>query len=276
MRLEPLSAPMGARVSGLDLTADGLPFADIEAALADHQLLVFPGQRLDEAAQVAFSRRFGTPQVSVFEDHVRPEHREILVLSNVTIDGKPIGADRFGRMWHTDLSYLPRPTYATFLYALEVPRDGGGTQFASMVAAHDAMPDDLRRAVEGRFAVHSLARQQRREFPEKPVDPALAARAPDVRHPIVRTHPTTGRKALYLGGALIAFPEVGSEADGIALQDRLIAYATQDRFVYHHRWTVGDLVVWDNRSVMHRAMPFDPADRRVMYRTSVEDRFPVG
>jgi taurine dioxygenase len=275
MRIDPLPAPMGARVSGIDLTRDDLPFAEIEAALARHQLLLVPDQHLDEAAQVAFSRRFGTPQVSVFEDHVRPEHREILVLSNVKIDGKAIGADRFGRMWHTDLSYLPSPTYATFLYAVEVPREGGGTQFASMVAAHDAMPDDLRAEVTGRYAVHSLARQQRREYPQKPVDPALVARAPDVRHPMVRIHPMTGRQALYLGGALIAFPETAGEADSIALQDRLIAYATQERFVYHHHWQVGDLVVWDNRSVMHRAMPFDPADRRIMYRTSVEDRFPV-
>jgi taurine dioxygenase len=274
----PTGASFGARVAGIDLREPPTPALvdEIRDLLHANQILIFSGQRLTQETLIAFSRHFGSLQLSVYDRFTDRGHPEVLVLSNVLQDGKPIGIDKFGRTWHTDLSYMARPTYATVLYAVEVPAVGGETNYASMVAAYEALEPERQAKLQGERFVHSLTRQHEIHFPKNFISDEQKARAPDVAHPVVRTHPVTGRKALYLGGEHIAFPEhLPYEAGHDHLMD-LIRYATQPRFVYRHDWAVGDLVMWDNASVMHQATPFDGTlHRRVMYRTSIEGGVPV-
>ncbi len=269
----PIDAVFGVRVAGVDLSAPLTPAqtAQIRDLLHEHQILIFSGQTLSQEAQIAFSRNFGTPQLSVYDRFTAQANPEVLVLSNVTKDGKPIGIDKFGRTWHTDLSYMAQPTYCTMLYAIEVPAVGGETGFASMVAAYDALDPARQEALGKERFTHSLTRQHEIYFPKNFISEEQKARAPDVSHPVVRTHPATGRKALYLGGEHIAFPEAGHD-----YLMELIRYATQPRFTYFHKWTPGELVMWDNQSVMHQAQPFDGAvHRRIMHRTSIEGGVPA-
>ena len=274
----PIDAAFGARVAGIDLRDPLTParVAEIRDLLHEHQLLIFSGQQLTQESLIAFSRPFGELQLSVYDKYTDRGHPEVLVLSNVKKDGKPIGIDKFGRTWHTDLSYMARPTYATLLYAVEVPPEGGGTHFASMVAAYDALDPARQAKLQNERFIHSLTRQHEIHFPKNFISDEQKARAPDVAHPVVRTHPETGRKALYLGGENIAFPEGMDYEPGHDYLIELIRYATGPRFRYEHRWTPGELVMWDNQSVMHQAQPFDgDAHRRVMYRTSIEGGVPA-
>ncbi len=274
----PTGAAFGVRVAGADLSAPLTPALteEIRDLLHTHQVLIFPGQSLSQEALIAFSRPFGSLQLSVYDRFTDRAHPEVLVLSNVTRDGKPIGIDKFGRTWHTDLSYMACPTYATMLYAVEVPEVGGETNYASMVAAYEALEPERQAKLRGERFIHSLTRQHEIYFPKNFISDEQKARAPDVAHPVVRTHPATGRKALYLGGEHIAFPENLPYEAGHEYLMEMIRYATQPRFTYRHDWAVGDLVMWDNQSVMHQATPFDGAVyRRVMYRTSIEGGVPA-
>lgn len=272
-----LSAPFGARITGIDLTRDPGD-AEIDAireALHEHQVIVLPGHALDEGGLVRISRRFGQLQLSVYDKWTDVQHPEVLVLSNVVENGKPRGLDKFGRSWHSDLSYMESPTYATFLYCVEAPPEGGGTKFASMVLAHDALPPDRQADLAGRVFIHSLERQHQIHFPKDFISQTQKNRAPDVTHPVVRRHPATGRKALYLGGTNVTFPAGMTYDEGHAYLLDLVAFATQDRFRYDHSWTPGDLVIWDNQSVMHQGQPFDDKYRRMLYRTSVDGGQPI-
>jgi taurine dioxygenase len=270
---------IGVEIRGVDLSGDlsDDTFDRIRAAWPAHQVLVFRGQSLSDAALVRFSRRFGElDTVPGWERYSPDGYPEVLTISNVTEGGTAIGALGDGESaWHTDMSYLDRPPAASVLYSHEVPAAGGDTWFMNMYAALDTLPADLRRAIAGRMLNHDAShdstgalRGDHRPFAE-------VSAAPGTRHPMIRVHPETGRAALFLGRRLNAWVVGESVADSEALLDRLWAHCGAGAFVYRHRWRAGDLVMWDNRCTMHRRDPFDGAARRVMHRTQIKGREPV-
>jgi taurine dioxygenase len=259
---------MGAEVRGVDL-AHPVDIEAIQKAFDSHLLLIFPSQQIEPLQHIAFSRRFGELQVHVLDQYRHPQHPEIYRLSNVK-DGKTTGEhpDKGTLVWHSDLSFQQRPALATILHGLEVPRAGGDTLYANMYAAYDALDERTKSIVEELKAVHDLDASRRRAG-EPPMSMAQRAAAPPVEHPMVTKHPRTGRKILYISRHVshIAGMDRG-ESD--ALLDRLMAHATQERFVFRHRWGPRDLVMWDNRCTMHCATPYDAAgERRVLHRTVV-------
>jgi taurine dioxygenase len=272
MRTEPLSQVMGAALPGVDLSRplDDDQLAGIREAFRRHMLLVFPAQALNEAQQVAFSRRFGELQVHVLDQYRHPQHPEIYVLSNVGKDGKTTGShpDKGTLVWHSDLSFQRRPALATILYGREVPRRGGDTLFADMCAAYDALDASMKAKLEGLTAVHDLDASRMRAG-EPPMSAAQRAAAPPVEHPVVREHPQTGRKILYISQHVSHFSNL-ERKESDALFRRLLDHSTQERFVFRHRWGARDVVMWDNRCTMHCATPYDAAaERRVIHRTVV-------
>jgi taurine dioxygenase len=279
LQVEPLSPEMGAEVPALDLARalDAETFASVQVAFYRFKLLCFPGQRLTEAQQIAFSSRFGELQVHVLDQFRHPQHPEIYVLSNVdAATGKTIGRhpDKGTLTWHSDLSFQRRPALATILYGIETPSAGGETQFADMAAAYDALADAMKHRIAGLRAIHDLDFSRRR-MSEAPMSEAQRLQTPPVAHPLVRTHPDTGRKLLYLSRHV-------SHIDGLApdesasLIDELMAHATAPRFVFSYRWRPGDVLMWDNRSTIHRATAYDTsAERRVIHRTVVLGDVPV-
>jgi taurine dioxygenase len=277
--IAPISPVMGAEVHGIDLAApmDGDTFAAIRAAFNRHMLLRFPAQTLDETALVAFSRRFGELQIHVLDEYRHPKFPEIYVLSNVDrATGRTTGRhpDLGTLVWHSDLSFQRRPALATILYGIEVPKTGGETLFADLCAAYDALDDAAKRRIAGLRAIHDLDYSRQRAG-APPMTASQRAEAPPVDHPLVRTHPETGRKGLYISHHISRIEGV-PEPEARALLAELMAHATSPRFVYANRWQSGDVVMWDNRATMHRATEYDAAgERRVIHRTVVQGDVPV-
>ncbi|MSP87730.1 MAG: TauD/TfdA family dioxygenase [Alphaproteobacteria bacterium] len=277
LSIRPLAERLGAEILDVDLSQplDNVVFAAIRGAFEQRLLLVFPDQHLDEAAQIAFSRRFGALEIHVLNQYLDTRFPELYVLSNIGPDGKPRGQhpDRGTMLWHTDLSFTRVPSYATILYGVETAASGGDTLFADMLSAYEALPDATRREIADLRAVHDLARSRIRSG-DDPLTPEQQAKAPPVVHPLVRLHPN-GRRGLYLGSHASHIDGWAQEA-GEALLARLLAHATEDRFVHRHRWHRGDLVMWDNRATLHRATSYDTGrDRRVVRRTVVTGEVPV-
>jgi taurine dioxygenase len=275
LALTPTGGPLGAELGGVDLRRiDDAGFAAIHQAWLDNLALVIRGQTLDDAALVAFSRRFGALDQAPIQENGRrfvDGYPEIYVVSNVVENGVAIGSLGAGEaVWHTDMSYLPDPPKASMLYALEVPASGGDTAFSNMYAAHDALPPDLRARVQGLSLKHD-GTYNSGGYVRQGVTPTDDPRAsPGTPHPVICTHPETGRRMLYLGRRRNACL-MGLELDeSERLLNALWAHAEQPHFCWTHRWRVGDLVLWDNRCTMHRRDPFDPASRRVMHRTQIK------
>jgi len=275
MQIHPLSEAIGTEMTGIDLARplDDAAFAHIRAAWLERGILLIHGQaHLSPEEFIAASRRFGPLDEHDLPDYCLPGYPEIAIVSNVREQGRYIGAPKAGRHWHSDSQYLGRPPSASLLLAREVPPIEGDTLFANMIAAYDGLDEALKHRIAGLRINHSRARAYSLYHPERPpLTAEQIAALPDVRHPIVRTHPETGRKALYVGGAQHGGTVVGMSLDeGNALIAELRDFATQPRFVYEHRWSVGDLIVWDNRSTMHCALPFDEErHRRIMHRTQI-------
>lgn len=278
MRIDNLEGPLGAEVSGIDLSGT-VPQADIEAiesAWREQLVLVFHGQTLSDPQLIAFSRRFGDldpPGPNPYGEAFNKQHPELNVISNVIENGKPIGNLGDGEaVWHADMTYVDVPPKAAMLHALEVPppEAGGNTHFANMFAAYEALSPHLKQAIAGKIAVHDASTNSAGMLREgyKPVS--------DVRetvgahHPLVRTDPASGRKALFLGRRPNAYVLGMTVPQSEALLDALWAHATQPRFAMCHRWQVGDLLMWNNLSVLHRRDPFDPKSRRVMHRSQIK------
>jgi taurine dioxygenase len=276
--IRPLSGGFGAEILGVDLSRplDEATFAAIRDAFDHRLLLIFRDQNLPEQAHIAFSRRFGALEIHVLNQYLDARFPEIYVLSNIGPDGRPRGEhpDRGTMVWHTDLSFTRVPSYATILYGVEAASTGGDTMFADMLSAYDALPDAAKAEIAGLRAVHDLD-ASRRKAGDDPLTPEQRAKAPPVDHPAVRRHPPTGRRGLYLGSHashILGWPE----AAGQALIARLVAHATQPGFVHRHRWRPGDLVMWDNRAVLHRATAYDTGtDRRIVRRTVVSGEVPA-
>jgi len=267
-----LATSFCGEVSGVDLARldDGAMTAIKEAWLA-HKVLVFHDQRLDEDDLVAFAQNLGDVEIHLRQTRTTGR-REVLLVSNKKEEGKPIG--RLGNQelnWHMDQIFMAQPTAGTILYAVEVTPEGGDTWFCDLGAAYAALPPDLKAKVEGRRGVHSAATADRRVGIQLTDEQRL--QAPEVVHPLVRTHPLAGEKGLYFSMNHTARIEGLSEPESLDLLDELRRHATRPEFVYAHHWRVGDLVLWDNAATMHRRDPFPDHFSRLMRRVGFN--FPV-
>ena len=280
VQIVPFDAPLGAEVIGLALSQplDADTFARIHRAHLDHHVLVFRDQHITPAQQVEFSRRFGPLQIHVLRNFQLRGHPEVLVVSNIKENGQPIGLGDAGHYWHSDLSYKETPSLGSLLHAQELPAEGGDTLFANQHLAWQTLPDALKRAVEGRQAEHSYLAKYEELRARNPWRPALTAEqiaeVTPVQHPIVRTHPETGRKALFVSEhfttRIVGLPDDESHA----LLQALFDHSTRDALVYRHRWQPHDMVFWDNRSVMHLAAGTPDHLRRRLNRTTIEGDVP--
>jgi taurine dioxygenase len=271
-----LDAPLGAQVSGVDL-AKPLAHGDVEAiedAWRTRLVVVVHGQTLSDPQLLAFSRYFGEldpPGPNPYGEPFNKAYPEINVISNVVENGKPIGNLGDGEaVWHADMTYVEVPPKAAILHALEVPPGGGNTYFADMFAAYETLPDHLKKTAEGKVAVHDASRNSAGMLRKGYKDVTDVRETVGARHPLVRTDPATGRKALFLGRRPNSYLVGLSVAESEALLDALWAHATQRRFAMCHEWRVGDVLMWNNLSVLHRRDPFDPTTRRVMHRTQIK------
>jgi len=280
IEIRAFDGPLGAEVLGLDLSKPlaQADFARIHRAHLDYHVLVFRDQRITPDEQIAFSRRFGPLQIHVLHQFQLPDYPEVLVVSNIVENGKPIGLGDAGHYWHSDLSYKEKPSLGSLLHAQELPAEGGDTLFANMHLAWDTLPAHLRSAVEGRTAEHTyLAKyaELQKRSPWRPnLSPEQIAQVKPVVHPIVRKHPETGRKALFVSEhfttRVIGLPEDESRQ----LLEELFAHSVRAEHVYRHRWAEHDMVFWDNRSLMHLAAGTPDDQRRKLYRTTIEGDVP--
>jgi taurine dioxygenase len=276
IEITPFDAPLGAEVTGLDLSQPLAPddFKRIHRAHLDHHVLVFRDQRITPEQHIAFSRRFGPLQIHVLHQFQLGGHPEILIVSNIMENGQPIGLGDAGHFWHSDLSYKETPSLGSLLHAQELPAEGGDTLFANMHLAWDTLPQALRDAVQGRFAEHTYLAKYAELQQRSPWRPNLSeeqiAQVKPVVQPIVRTHPETGRKALFVSEhfttRVIGLPEDESRD----LLKALFDHSVRDAHLYRHVWREHDLVFWDNRSLMHLAAGTPDHLRRKMYRTTIE------
>jgi taurine dioxygenase len=274
IEMRPLSAHVGVEIVGVDAAtplADS-GFAQLRAALNRHSLILLRNQTLTEAQHIAFSRRFGDLQIHVLKQFLTTPYPEIYVLSNVVEAGKPIGNHKEGWNWHSDWSYYEIPCFGSVLYARECPPEGADTLFSSMSAAYDALSPAMKERIAPLRAVHSYSGYYDKAFADRtPLTPEQRAATPDVVHPIVRTHPETGRKGLFVGEDIVKEIVGLSPQDSATLLAELNAHAVSDAFVFRHRWQAGDVLVWDNRCTMHKATPYDDQKyRRVMHRTTIK------
>lgn len=275
-RMTPVFA---GEISGLDLSRplSDADFERVRALFLEHAVLVFRDQDLDDAALLAFTARFGPMDIHHLAEHLKKSQPEIRILSNDKKDGEYVGAHKSGMVWHTDQSFKERPMLATFLLGDDCPPEGGDTQFANMTAAYDALPDTMKQRIDGLIAIHDRNFSYAERYPDRPPLTAEQLKeVPPVSHPLVRRHPETGRPGLFMALSDIRDIEGMDRAAALELVEELIDFATQDEFVYSHKWRNGDLVVWDNRCTMHRATPYnDHMYRRYMRRTQVRGDRPV-
>jgi taurine dioxygenase len=275
MTVIPSGAALAADIQTVALkslsTAD---FNEIHSAWLDHLVIRFRGQQLSLEDLIAFSRRFGELDWAPVQETGRrfvEGHPEIYVVSNVIENGVPIGSLGAGEaVWHTDMSYLENPPKASMLYAIEIPSGGGDTYFCNMYRAYDSLPDTLRQRISGLALKHDATYNSGgyvRQGLAATDDPVSSS---GVFHPLVSTHPETGRRALYLGRRRNAYIAGLPLAESEALLDELWSFAAQDGIAWHTEWQAGDVVLWDNRCTMHRRDSFDPNSRRILYRTQIK------
>ena len=272
--INPLSPVLGAEVVGLDLCVplSEETFREIERAWQEaNGVLVFRDQDLAPDAQISFSRRLGQLEEHVATRFLLPGHPEIYRVSTKRdADGNAMGNPESGRYWHSDLSYLDPPAKASLLYALEVPPTGGDTMFANMAAAYDALSQPLRTMLDGMYAIHDFDYVQRMFSPDFSKN-TNRAKLPTVRHPVVRPHAETGRKALFVNPGFTTYIEGMARHESDAILALLFEHATRPEFIYRHVWSKGDAVLWDNRSTMHHAVHdfYATGGVRHMHRTTV-------
>lgn len=244
-------------------------FNEIRDLWLQHELLLFRNQSMEETDLVEFSRRFGDLEIHVREEWLSKDNPEILIISNVKQDGKALGALEDTEVgWHYDQIYLPKPAVGSMLYSVKIPPEGGSTYFADMSAAYDSLPAHLKETIEGRQAVQSYAKFNASYSTE--TNEKQTKRTQDIEHPIVRTHPYTGRKALYvcpgMSISIVGLPE----DEGKQILEECFEWSIRSEFVYRHDWILGDALLWDNACTMHRRDPFDgDSYERIMKRTTI-------
>jgi taurine dioxygenase len=278
--IRPFDAALGAEVLGLDLSLpiSGEDFARLHRAHLMHHVLVFREQHITPAQQVEFSRRFGPLQIHVLRQFQLAGEPEVLIVSNIRENGQPIGLGDAGHFWHSDLSYKETPSLGSMLHAQELPAEGGDTLFANQHTAWEQLPGYLRRAVEHAKAEHSYLARYADLQKKNPWRPNLTQAQIDevkpVVHPVVRTHPESGRRALFVSEhfttRIVGLPEDESRA----LLDELFDHSTRPEHIYRHKWQPQDMVFWDNRSLLHLAAGCPDDQRRKLYRTTIEGDVP--
>ncbi len=282
IEIRAFSGALGAEVVGVDLSRplDDETFERIHAAHLEHLVLAIRDQDLTPKQHIAFSRRFGELDIHVLDQFLLPAHPEILVVSNKQENGKAVGLKDAGSYWHSDISYREFPSLGSLLYAHQIPPQGGDTLFTNMYAAYDALSDEMTARIDGLEAVHGYTQiyelsEHAAGSDRRPLTEEQKAKVPPVVHPIVRTHPETGRKALYVSpGLTIGIAGMDEEESG-ALLDELHEHSTRPEFVYRHRWRRHDVLFWDNRCTMHVVTGYDPKYTRHMHRTTVKGDRPV-
>jgi alpha-ketoglutarate-dependent taurine dioxygenase len=273
LAVRPLSPALGAEIVGVDLREelDDRTFAQILEAWHRNLVILLRDQELSEADEVRFAERFGPPAVIHTKEYVR-NHPAVMLISNIREDGKPIGALPDGEMqFHSDQCHQERPAMASLLYAIEVPSKGGNTLFANQYKAYETLPDAIKRRIDSRKALnaydyHTAAMKR---------GTRLAEGVPCYAHPVVRTHPATGRKALYVNRLMTIRIEGIPERESDELLDLLFDHQERRELVYEHVWLPGDLLMWDNRCVLHARTDFRPNERRLMRRVTILGEKPV-
>ena len=275
MEVIPSGRALGAEIAGMDLRLiDDRAFAAIHRAWLNHQVLLFRAQSLSDDDLIRFSRRFGELDWAPVQETGRrfvEGHPEIYVVSNVIENGEPIGSLGAGEAtWHTDMSYLEAPPKASMLYALEVPSEGGNTYFCNMFRVYELLPEALRLRIAGLTLKHDGTYNSGGYLRQgvTAVDDPMAS--PGMYHPLVYTHPETGRRALYLGRRRNAYIGGLSLAESEELLDELWSCASREDVTWYNQWRPGDVVLWDNRCTMHRRDPFDAQSRRILHRTQIK------
>ena len=274
-----LHPTIGLEISGIDLSKplSAAQIDEIKDLWRQYLVLLFPNQSLTEAQQMAFTANFGEMDVTVEDDKKSTRNPEILRIGNVGESGEKLDPDHpivmyynaLTKPWHTDGSYRAVPSFASMLHALEVAPEGGETCFANAIAAYEALPGDVKARIAGKWMVHSYEFTRYYEARLPPLSSKERADFPPATHPLVRVH-DDGRKSLYISGNVAYYVGGMALEEGKALHRYLIDWVTQPRFVYVHKWTVGDVVMWDNRPTLHRVMPYDPKYRRVLQRTELK------
>lgn len=277
----PSGKALGADISGIDLAdpLDDHAVRRIVEAWHKHLVLRLRGQNISEAAFVRFGRYLGEldlPFTSMQGNPRRPDLPEMAVMSNIVENGKKLGGlGNFEAAWHTDMSYMDVPPTASLLHAIEIPPAGGNTWFANMYTAYETLPSSLRTRIEGKLCKHDHTYNSTGELRKGFKEGSDPRTTPGAVHPIVRTHPDTGRKALFLGRRLNAYI-IGLElSQSEALLDELFAHATHTEHLWTQHWSVGDLIIWDNRCTMHYRESFDNSTRRLLNRLQVKGTKPV-
>jgi taurine dioxygenase len=279
--IRPIDGPLGAEINGLDLdlAVTDSDIATIRAALVKHGLLVLRDQRITPQQHVEFSRRFGPLQVHVLNRFLLKNHPEILVVSNVVENGEPIGLVDAGADWHSDLSYVAKPSLGALLHSQELPAEQGETLYANMFTAYDTLPADVKQILEGRQAIHSYVYRYRRLQQLSPWRADLTQEqidaVPEVQHPVIRTHPENGRKALFVSEGFTSRILGLPEDESTDLLKFLHQHTIRPENVYTHHWRAHDMLFWDNRSTVHYAAITPQHLRRTLYRTTVEGDVPA-
>jgi len=279
-------AALGAEITNVDFSRETSHelFNAVTEALYEHEVIFFRNQSLTPEQHIALSRRFGELELHVRADCCKPGYPEIFVVSNVVENGKPIGARDAGVIWHSDLSYMREPSWGSVFYAKEVPVDSNGvptgdTMFASTTAAYAALPAETKAKLQGLKSLNSYAKGYARvrkggqKLP--PLTEEQKSKVQDAAHPVVRTHPATGRQCLFVNQGYTTKIIGTNEAESDALLGYLIAHISDQRFVYRHSWHAGDLLIWDNCSTQHCAInDYDLPQRRLMERTTLRGSVP--
>ncbi len=283
LTVKPLSPVLGAEIAGVDLgrPLDDATVAAIETALDDHLVVVLPGQTLTPAAFTDFARRWGRPEPHVIDQFHHPASADILILSNVRHAGRPVGLEDAGSYFHTDYSYLDVPARCTMLYAIQMPASGVnlGTTFANQRQAWEDLDPALKKRIDGLVGRHHYGNRDNLDETTRtvasPLNQDQKARLDWVRHPVVRSHPRTGRKTLYsISGSSFGI-EGMDDSEAVKLLDTLKVHATQPKYLYQHPYRVGDVVIWDNCCLLHQAPLPDPTTARTLWRITVKDKGPT-
>ncbi len=280
MQVSPLSSLFGVAVRGINLSRDlsEEEFDVIHRLFVDNKLVCFKDQQLSAAEQLAFSKRFGSLEVHLLSQYNHPDHPEIFRLSNRVVNGQPMGIADGGSYWHSDLAFQQHPAKATMLNAIEIPAEGGDTLFVDMEAAYAALSDEWKQRLNGLRAVHRYRRKAAADQTTRvELTEAQKQQTPDVDHPLVRTNPDTGRKAIFAHPGMTAEVVGKSAAESDEILNFLFAHTVQAQFRYDFSWSAGDVVMWDNRSTMHSATTRDlPSGQyRSLYRTTIRGERPV-
>ena len=277
MQILRLGSTMGAEITGIDLNClTSREFDEIRDGFHAHKVIAIRDQNLSPAAQLAFSRRFGTLEDQLNAHYTIDGYPEVLVLSNDVRDGKPVGLVDGGDFWHSDSSHREYPSMATILFSVQNPSTGGDTEFADMAAAHEALPEAMKGRIAPLRGIHAVSKLRNKRVqisPRRPDGKDFYERQkaiPDQIWPLVRSHPVTGQLALYLSPRFTIGIEGMAQAEADDILDALFEHQIRPEFVYRHKWQDRDLVMWDNRCVIHRATGgYDYPDVRTMHRTVV-------